>query len=64
MLTHVIQSKNVSLFLIDEPDIYLHSELQRQLLMLLRNLGPDILIATHSTEMITESEKRRTIYFL
>lgn len=56
MLTHVIQSKDVSLFLIDEPDIYLHSELQRQLLMLLRNLGPDILIATHSTEMITEAE--------
>jgi hypothetical protein len=40
MLTHLIQSKNVSVFLIDEPDIYLHSDLQRQLLGLLRNLGP------------------------
>ena len=56
MLTHLIQSKNKALFLIDEPDIYLHSDLQRQLLVLLRNLGPDILIATHSTEMITEAE--------
>lgn len=56
MLTHVIQSKEVSLFLIDEPDIYLHSDLQRQLLGLLRNLGPDILLATHSTEIITEAE--------
>ncbi|MFO0812652.1 MAG: AAA family ATPase [Gemmatales bacterium] len=56
MLTHIIQSKEASLFLIDEPDIYLHAELQRQLLVLLRNLGPDILIATHSTEIITESE--------
>ncbi len=56
MLTHVIQSSDASLFLIDEPDIYLHSELQRQLLGLLRNLGPDILIATHSTEIITEAE--------
>lgn len=56
MLTHLIQSSDVSLFLIDEPDIYLHSELQRQLLGLLRNLGPDILIATHSTEIITEAE--------
>lgn len=55
MLTHLIQSKNNSLFLIDEPDIYLHSELQRQLLDLLRNLGPDVLIATHSTEIVTES---------
>ena len=56
MLTYLIQSKEVSLFLIDEPDIYLHSELQRQLLVLLRNLGPDILLATHSTEIITEAE--------
>lgn len=56
MLTHLIQSAESSLFLIDEPDIYLHSELQRQLLGLLRNLGPDILIATHSTEIITEAE--------
>ena len=56
MLTHLVQSSSASLFLIDEPDIYLHADLQRQLLGLLRNLGPDILIATHSTEIITEAE--------
>ena len=56
MLTHMIQSNDKALFMIDEPDIYLHSDLQRQLLGLLRDLGPDILIATHSTEMITEAE--------
>jgi energy-coupling factor transporter ATP-binding protein EcfA2 len=56
MLTHLLQSREMSLFLIDEPDIYLHSDLQRQLLGLLRDLGPDILVATHSTEIITEAE--------
>lgn len=56
MLTHVVQSSEVSIFLIDEPDIYLHSDLQRQLIGRLRNLGPDVVIATHSTEIITESE--------
>lgn len=56
MLTHLIQSKTSSIFLIDEPDIYLHSDLQRQLVGLLRALGPDILVATHSTEIITEAE--------
>lgn len=56
MLTHIIQSQDSSIFLIDEPDIYLHAELQRQLLGLLRNLGPDVLLATHSTEIITEAE--------
>jgi len=56
MLTFIVKNKNVSLFLIDEPDIYLHSDLQRQLLTLLKNLGPDIIIATHSTEIITEAD--------
>ena len=56
MLTHLVQSSNKSLFLIDEPDIYLHADLQRQLLALLRNLGPDIMLATHSTEIITEAD--------
>jgi energy-coupling factor transporter ATP-binding protein EcfA2 len=56
MLTHIVQSRDTALFLIDEPDIYLHSELQRQLIELLRDMGPDILIATHSTEIITEAE--------
>lgn len=55
MLTHIVQSRDAALFLIDEPDIYLHSDLQRQLLGLLRSLGPDILIATHSTEIISEA---------
>jgi energy-coupling factor transporter ATP-binding protein EcfA2 len=56
MLTHLVQSRTASMFLIDEPDIYLHADLQRQLLSLLRALGPDILIATHSAEIIAESE--------
>lgn len=56
LLTHIVQSSHKSMFLIDEPDIYLHSDLQRQLLALLRNLGPDILIATHSTEIVSEAE--------
>jgi Predicted ATP-dependent endonuclease of the OLD family len=56
MLTYIIKNKKVSLFLIDEPDIYLHSDLQRQLLGILKSLGPDIIIATHSTEIISEAE--------
>lgn len=56
MLTYAIRARDDSLLVIDEPDIYLHSDLQRQLLSMLEELGPDILIATHSTEIITEAE--------
>lgn len=61
MLTHLVKAKHYSIFLIDEPDIYLHSNLQRQLLGLLQNLGPDILIATHSTEIISEAETEQIV---
>ncbi|MBB3293915.1 putative ATPase [Mitsuaria sp. BK045] len=56
MLTFIVKASSASLLVIDEPDIYLHSDLQRQLVALLRELGPDILIATHSTEIIAECE--------
>lgn len=56
MLTFMLQAKESSLLIIDEPDIYLHSDLQRQLVTILTELGPDIVIATHSTEIISEVE--------
>lgn len=56
MLTFIVKASQASLLVIDEPDIYLHSDLQRQLVALLREFGPDILIATHSTEIIAECE--------
>lgn len=62
MLTYVVKAASASLFIIDEPDIYLHADLQRQLVSLLRELGPDILIATHSTEIIAECEPTNLLY--
>jgi putative AbiEii toxin of type IV toxin-antitoxin system len=56
MLTYIVRAKHASLLIIDEPDIYLHSDLQRQLVGLLKHIGPDIIIATHSTEIISEAE--------
>lgn len=56
MLTFMVSSSTASLFIIDEPDIYLHSDLQRQLVSALKALGPDILLATHSTEIISEAD--------
>ncbi len=56
MLTYIVRGQRSSLFMIDEPDIYLHADLQRQLLGILKNLGPDILIATHSTELISDAD--------
>jgi len=61
MLTFVMRAKQASILLIDEPDIYLHPDLQRRLLGVLKSLGPDITIATHSTEIIAEVEPEELI---
>ncbi len=56
MLTYIVRARDTSLLVIDEPDIYLHSDLQRQLVEILKTRTPDVLLATHSTEIISEVE--------
>lgn len=56
ILTHLVRNKNVDLLIVDEPDIYLHPDHQRQILTLLRNTGPSVLLATHSTEMLSQAD--------
>lgn len=56
LLTQISRAKNASILVIDEPEIYLHPDVQRQLYGILKTVGPDVLIATHSTEIISEVE--------
>jgi hypothetical protein len=56
LLTHLSRASTSSLVVIDEPEVYLHPDVQRQLIGILRELGPDVLIATHSTEMMAEAD--------
>lgn len=58
MLTFILQAKDATILIIDEPDIYLHSDLQRQLVSILRDLNLQIVIATHSIEIISEVESK------
>lgn len=56
LLTHVVRSPSSSILIVDEPELYLHPDVQRQLLSILRDTGPDILLATHSTEIMSEAD--------
>lgn len=61
MLTHLSRAKESSLVVIDEPEVYLHPDVQRQLLSILRDLGPDVVLATHSTEIMSEADPSEII---
>lgn len=56
LLTHVSRSSDDALLVVDEPEIYLHPDVQRQLLTILRDAGPDVVLATHSTEIMGEAD--------
>lgn len=56
LLTHISRASSTTLLAIDEPEIYLHPDIQRQLLTILRGLDADVLLATHSVEIISEAD--------
>ena len=56
LLTHISRCSASDLLVVDEPEVYLHPEVQRQLLGILRDQHPDILLATHSVEIMSEAD--------
>jgi hypothetical protein len=56
ILTHLGRGGQTSTVVIDEPDIYLHPDLQRRLLRLVRERFGQFLLATHSVEIINDAE--------
>ena len=56
LLTHLSRAAEDSLVIVDEPEVYLHPDVQRQLLGIIRDLGADVLLATHSGEIIAEAD--------
>jgi len=56
LLTHISRGDRSSIVVIDEPEIYLHPDVQRQLLGILRNIDAGILVASHSVEIMGEAD--------
>lgn len=50
------RSKDCELIILDEPDVYMHSDMQRKILELVKARFPQVIIATHSIEIISMVE--------
>lgn len=49
----ISRSKDCEVIILDEPDIYMHSEMQRKILEIVRQKFSQVIIATHSLEIIS-----------
>jgi hypothetical protein len=55
------RSRNAATLILDEPDVYLHSDLQRRLVRLLKRRDQQVIVATHSVEIISEVEPEQIL---
>jgi hypothetical protein len=56
LLTYISKSNATSILIVDEPDIYLHPDLQRNFIKLVRDLGCQVVLATHSIAIMNQAK--------
>lgn len=57
----ICRSKECETIILDEPDVYMHPDLQRKLLKIIQIRFKQVIIATHSVEIISEVEPRNIV---
>ena len=62
ILFHLYRLRNDEVVVLDEPDVYLHADLQRRLVHLLESSSSQTIVATHSAEIIAESPKSSVVW--
>jgi hypothetical protein len=62
ILLHLFRLRGSDVIVLDEPDVYLHADLQRRLLRLLGTLPCQVIFATHSAEMILEAPPEAIVW--
>ena len=53
--------KGYDTVILDEPDVYMHADLQRKLIRFLRDRHPQVIIATHSVEIMAEVDPEEVL---
>lgn len=62
LLLHLFRQRDKEVVVLDEPDVFLHSDLQRRLVNLLESLPAQSITATHSAEVIAEAADESIIW--
>jgi energy-coupling factor transporter ATP-binding protein EcfA2 len=62
LLLQLFRLKDESTIVLDEPDVYLHADLQRRLVRLLASLEAQTVTATHSAEVLAETDPNSILW--
>lgn len=54
LMTFLVKLGNVNSLILDEPDIYLHSDMQKKLVNICKERSNQVIIATHAVDIIEE----------
>ncbi|WP_431896333.1 ATP-dependent nuclease [Micromonospora haikouensis] len=62
LLLHLYRNRHAETVLLDEPEVFLHPDLQRRLMRLLTSLDNQFIFATHSAEVLAEVDRRSILW--
>jgi predicted ATPase len=57
LLYHIWRLADSSTLILDEPDVFLHPDLQRRLIHILEDMSCQVVLATHAPEILAEASK-------
>jgi energy-coupling factor transporter ATP-binding protein EcfA2 len=62
LLWHLYRAREAETIVLDEPEVYLHPDLQRRLVRLLEQLSVQIIMASHSADVIAEAPQNSIVW--
>ncbi|MFI2457698.1 ATP-dependent nuclease [Streptomyces sp. NPDC019539] len=62
LLLHIYRLKDAPTLVLDEPEVFLHADLQRRLIRLIDSLGIQVVLATHSSEVLAEADSKAIVW--
>jgi hypothetical protein len=62
LLLHIFRNQVADTIVLDEPDVYLHADLQRRLVRVLESIDCQVITASHSPEIISELEPDAVVW--
>lgn len=62
LLLHIYRAQGLPTLVLDEPEVFLHADLQRRLVRLLGSLKTQVILATHSAEVLAEADRTAIVW--